>query len=1075
MALARGMFNKFYEGEEMKSSKIRLLAVLMVIAMMASFTLVPTVAAAETGSTAGNQTGVTSDAEASSQYTAYLNSIAGKSNAKSEIVINAVEYKEAKDVTYTPEGSNEVKTVLSQKLYDVLVDPITGERVSTNCLVWSDNNKFQQQGSVVYEFTVPEDGIYNLSFTYLPLEKTGGTVDTADDKSSTTALEIGVLVDGQTLYAGLDGLKLVRKFINSGATVDDPLGGVRVDTVGNQLTPDQVQYEEFVTGFAVDPIGVVADPYAIYLSAGTHTIELESIYEPFALANITLEVPDTTPTYDEYIATNNAAGAANYTGAAIELEGEKAWLKSTNSLVSKADNGSCNVTPSSHVKTILNYIGSTNWQTPGESIVWVVDVKESGYYKFGVNYKQSAIIDGMTYRSLKIDGEIPFEECKSIAFDYCTSWTFYEFGTGGKNNQPYLFYLPAGKHTLELTVTLGNTSEFYTRLNEIVEVIGDTYIDIVMITSDSPDPNRDYDLFRLIPNFQETLNGIYTDLDVLANDMSVLSGDRSNKYISALRNMSRVVKNMYDNKYSAQNYVKDFYSNYTTVCSWLYEMKTMPLSVDQFQFAAPTTTGFTDNSANFWEVLLFEIKRFAVSFTKAFSTIGGTVGQNGQETVRIWVNWGRDQTQVLSNLIQDSFTAQTGIGVQLEIVDASLIKGILSGNFPDLQLHLSRTDPVNLGMRGALYDLTNFSNTKDPKYKLVDDPGSTEKDKYLLDYEVVLKRFQESADVPYWYTDSAKGTKELFALPDTQGFFIMFYRTDIFDDLELEYPDKANNGLGWTWTDFLDATTILQRNNMKSYIPYTKIASTTTVNAGMGSLNLFGTMITQNSVQLYNDERNSTNLTTTEAINAFAQWTDLYTKYGIEKQADFYNRFRVGTMPLGIASYTQYTQLTQAAPEIQGRWSIAAIPGVATAYDAEGNVTAINRSIAGSGTGCGIVKASQKKDLAWQFLCWWTSADTQLRYNNNVESILGTVARTATANVEAFSAYSWNANDLEILQYQWEQVEELPELPGGYYVSRAIDQAYWQVLNGKENEKDALLRWGEVADNEIKRKIAEYQ
>ena len=81
--------------------------------------------------------------------------------------------------------------------------------------------------------------------------------------------------------------------------------------------------------------------------------------------------------------------------------------------------------------------------------------------------------------------------------------------------------------------------------------------------------------------------------------MSALSGDRSNKYISALKNMARVAKNMYDNPYTAQNYLSDFYSNYTTVCSWLYEMKTMPLSVDQFQFAAPTGDGFGDNHAHF--------------------------------------------------------------------------------------------------------------------------------------------------------------------------------------------------------------------------------------------------------------------------------------------------------------------------------------------------------------------------------------------------------------------------------------------------------------------------------------------
>lgn len=1043
----------------MNSAKIRLLATITAVALLVSFCLVPSAFAAEatTDANAGETSSVQTSTSVSDEYTKYLASIADKSDAKEDIVIGATDYKETVGTDFeviAEDGTVYKKDSVSEKLFDVLTDKVSGQKVSQNCLNWADNNKFQQQGKVVYEVNVPADGIYNLAFTYFPLTKTGATDDNTDDKESTANVEIAVLIDGETLYAGLDGLKLPRNFVNSGATFENPTGDVRTDSLGNQLTPEQVQYADFVTYNAVDPVGVVADPYKIFLTAGTHTITIESVYEPFALASITLKAPQKEKTYDEYSAEH--ADAANYSGTALEIEGESAWIKSTNSLVSKADNSSSDITPHDPIKTTLNFIGHTNWGTPGDTITWVVDVEEAGLYKFGINYKQSSIIDGLTYRSLKLDGTVPFEECKSLAFDYCTSWKFYEFGKS--ENEPYLFYLTEGKHILELTVTLGETADFYTRLSDIVDTIGDTYIDIVMITSDSPDPNRDYDLFKQIPDFQETLSSMHEDLITLSNDMKALSGDRSNKYISALQNMARVLKSMYDNQYTAQTYVTDYYSNYTTVCSWLYEMKTMPLSVDQIQFASPDE-GFNDNSASFFGRLSFGIKRFFLSFTDAFSSIGGTAAASDKGTIRIWVNWGRDQAQVLSNLIQDSFTYETGIGVQLEIVDATLIKGILSGNFPDLQLHLSRTDPINFGMRGALYDLTNFSAEKDSKYLTVDDGSS-----YLLDYKTVLERFQPSAATPYWYDNNTK----LFAIPDTQGFFIMFYRTDIFESLGLEDPNTANGGLGWTWDDFLDAATILQRSNMQAYIPYTKIASTTTVNAGMGSLHLFATMITQNNVQLYNDDQTATNLTSSDAIGAFTKWTDLYTKYGIEKQADFYNRFRVGTMPLGISAYTLYTQLNQAAPEIQGRWTIAPIPG----YMQEDGT--INRSIAGSGTGCGVVAPSKNKDAAWEFLCWWTSAETQLRYNNNVESILGTVSRTATANISAFNSYSWNVDDLEVLNYQWNQVQELPELPGGYYVSRAIDQAYWEVLNGESNEKDAMLKWGKVANSEIDRKINEY-
>lgn len=61
--------------------------------------------------------------------------------------------------------------------------------------------------------------------------------------------------------------------------------------------------------------------------------------------------------------------------------------------------------------------------------------------------------------------------------------------------------------------------------------------------------------------------------------------------------------------------------------------------------------------------------------------------------------------------------------MQLEIVNATLVKGILSGNSPDCALQMARAEPVNLGMRHALYDLTQFD-----------------------DFNSVLERFQPGAE-----------------------------------------------------------------------------------------------------------------------------------------------------------------------------------------------------------------------------------------------------------------------------------------------------------------------------------------
>ena len=92
--------------------------------------------------------------------------------------------------------------------------------------------------------------------------------------------------------------------------------------------------------------------------------------------------------------------------------------------------------------------------------------------------------------------------------------------------------------------------------------------------------------------------------------------------------------------------------------------------------------------------------------------------------------------------------------MNISVVNASLIQGILAGDGPDCLLHMARTEPVNFAMRGALQDLSQFE-----------------------DLEKVLKRFNKGAAVPYTYNG------KVYALPDTQSFYMMFIRTDIFKSL----------------------------------------------------------------------------------------------------------------------------------------------------------------------------------------------------------------------------------------------------------------------------------------------------
>lgn len=864
---------------------------------------------------------------------------------------------------------------------------------SKDVIYWENGN-----GSVTWNFTNTENGEYNFYIKFRPLKNEAN-------------IKLEFLIDGENAIGEKSAIELTSDW------VDD--GEIKIDLSGNEIAPSQVLKEGYFYRLLTDNTGVIIEPYSFNLSAGSHTVTFNGQGYSVAIAEAGFVSPENTFSYEEV--SKDYKLKENPKAETIVIQAENASIKTDNTLIAHASNNNSEMTPVDSSVTKINYIGGSTWSEPGQKITWDFTVKESGYYKFGARYKQNELVNGESWRWLRIDGKTPFEEAKSLRFAYGTNWQAYEFAD---NDEDYYIWLEAGNHTLSLENTLGDFSSAYAKLDEATTVIGNLYLQIVMITGETPDTNRDYELFNQIPDFNETLISAKAQLEELVDEINKISGKRGSQFTAAIDNMTLVIDKMIASPYIAHIYVKDFYTNYTTLSSWLDELKSMPLSLDEMRFE-PYGGEFQWNTKNIFEKIIFSVKRFIRSFADDYNNSDMTETKG---SLKIWVNWGRDQAMALDTLIRESFTAETGIKVELQIVNNSLINGLLAGDFPDLQLNMTRTDPVNLGIRGALTDLTEFS-----------------------DYEDVLKRFQTDADTPYWYDG------HLYALPDQQTFYCMFYRTDVFEQLGLEVPTN--------WDEFLNCATKIQRYNMSVYVPYTQITTTTTVNSGIGSLHLYPTLMLQSGQKLYNADGTATDIVNYKAINVFDNWLDMYTDYGYLKEADFYNRFRNGSMPLGIAPYTTYMTIYSAAPEIQGRWSIANVPGTVGG----------NNYVAGGGTGCGIVKESKNQQEAWEFLKWWTSKDTQVEYSRNVESILGVLGRISTSNVEAFKELNWDPGDLKKLLAQWECVREIREVPASYYVTRAVDQAFWSVINDGSNPQDAIKKWAKIADNEILRKLKEFE
>ena len=954
--------------------------------------------------------------------------------------------------TEAPEGENaegEDVAVAAEATEEPADEPVD-ETVDEVPVIMSEEGDaliFNAMGAqVTWNVTVPQTGWYKVSFTYAGVEREGSSSD----------MELGLMVNGVYPYYEAQRFVLPRTWVDAGP--------IR-ESGGNQFAPEQEESFEYNTVALRDVNGFVTDDLCIYLEAGEQTLTITSFGEPIKLKTIHLDIPTTLKSYKDQVAEWEKAGVKKYDGKELVVEAETAKSKTDRTVIGLSDNSNPAVQPADAFHQKVNYIGGANWSMPDEEIVWVIkDVPEAGLYKVGFHYRQNYLVNASAFRSMKINGEHQYAEMANIGFEYKNSWNFME---SFANGDPILVYLEKGDNEVSLAVTLGDMSDFSAQMEQLSEDLAKMYRDIVAIISETPDKNTDYDLFQRVPDLEERMKELRSRIaDMIASRRE--GGKDLDDNAAMLQKMDVVLERMLIKQYEAQNYKSNFYDCYASLTAQLQDMKNMALDLDVIVFASPEAEEFERDAASFWEKLWFACKRFVASFMLDYNTSSGN-GEEGSTDLTIWVNWSRDQTLVLNSLINSRFAEQyPDINVTVRMTNASLLQGIMSGNGPDCCLSDSRTSPVNLAMRGALVNLQDMEGYdelfygKDEAYDIYN-PDNT-------------KCFAYGADEPYKYGDGVYG------LPSTQQFYMMFYRTDIFEQYGLEVPK--------TWDEFLTVAGILMLNNMQVGLPYVALTDISQTNGGVASLNIFPTLLMQQTdengkqLSVYNDTKTGTSFNDPDTMRVFEEWTDFYTKYNLPKEYSFFNRFRVGMVPLAIQTYGQYSALSAAAPEIKGKWAMAEIPGYPV-LDENGNYTydengelIINNSQAGFGSACMILKLAEERgsaDAAWKLLKWWMSTDTQYRYALDIESILGVAGRYTSANVNATLRLDWGKGAEDIIAGQWHKVQELAEIPGGYYVSRAIDQAFWNVLSMNENPKDMMRKWGEIADVEITTKIEQYK
>ena len=951
-----------------------------------------------------------------------------------EIVINGLDYLADATLTTAEVGKN---------TYDGIEALDTGD-----------------SGIVSWKVNIPADGMYAIGIDYWPIA------------AKSTSIQRIFRIDGKVPFSEAYYITLPKVWstVYDAADEHDYDGHTRynrTDIDGNEIRGLMEQTPEWSYYSLKDIDGFYKDNFEFFFTAGEHTISLEGVAQPLAIKEITLYPYVAPMAYADYINQymNEQKGMS-----VVKIEAEYTTHTSTNTVYPIEEASSSVASPSNTQATVLNTIGGDKWQTSGQRLHYTFTVDHSGMYQIIPRYIQN-ITDGMySSRTLYLYSDstvaegakgyyngIPFDEARELRFNYSTDWLAdpLRFGTKSEeaeNGIDYTnceFYFEAGvEYTMILEVSLGTMSEIVRRVDAALTAINNDYLNIMRLTGADPDQYRDYYFQSVMPDTIIDLYRQSTVLKAVAEELIALAGVKSSNvatlektYIS-LEDMSR------DEDEVARNLerLKSYIGNLGT---WVNDAKNQPLQLDYIMIQS-SEAEVPRAADNFFQAFWHEMQRFFQSFIRNYDRMGSTVDASEVAGAsEVWLAYGRDQTQVIRNLINNEFTPNTGITVDLKLVaGGTLLPSILSGQGPDVYIGLGDDNVINYAIRGATLPIENMEGFADfALYYMVDEEFNPILDENGDPIRNPNAQFNDAAMLVLGIPD-ADNKMHYYGLPETQTFPMMFIRTDILSSLGIDKLD--------TWDDLMAAATTLAENNMT-----------------IGLNNDYKIFLYQMGGTLFADGGMRINLDSNLALDSFETMCNMFTQYSFPYKYDFVNRFRTGEMPIGIAGYNgTYNHLIVFATELRGLWEFVPMPGYYLT-DENGNEYLNNTSVSGVSS-IVMINGCENQDAAWQFMKWHSGTECQVEYSNEMVAILGDSAKHATANITALETMPWTNKEYTNLMAQFNNLASIPNYPGAYIIGRYTKFAFLSAYNDNADPVQELLSYITTINKEINRKRSEF-
>lgn len=791
------------------------------------------------------------------------------------------------------------------------------------------------------------------------------------------------------------------------------------DRYGNDALISQVRDVYWTNAPARDVNFSQPYPLRIRLSAGEHRFNFTLTRGETYLGSIYLVAFSPYPDYAQYLASQSATDSSDFS---LTLEAEQPSYKN-NTSVRPTSNRNLTVTPYDTYCLLLNVLGGESWKNSGSAAYYAFTVPQDGLYAITLRAMQNTRSNFTVFRRITVNGEVPFEEFNAIPFAYSADWA--DVHLGGET--PYRVFLHQGVNTLGIEATNAPYLPAIETIQEALLDINTLALEIRRLTGNQRDVFKEWVVSDYIPDIQERLYGIAQHL--IDDKNTLLSVDQSSTspetltYQMAIDNLLFLAADPNQIPVYMGRFSEGTGSAAQQLGSLLPLLQDQPLALDKIIIHSPDIVP-TAPAIPFTTALGEDVKRFVYSFQPdPYQSIGA-----GEDELEVWVNRPRQYVNLLQVMADSSFTPQTGIRVKFSIMpdESKLILANAAGIQPDVALGVSTDRPYELAIRNALYDLRTFP-----------------------DFDSYIRIYTPGALLGYIINDS------VYAIPETQDCWLLFYRQDILDALGLPVPE--------TWDEVIEILPELQRYGLNFNTPLSS-------GAGQKNYILTAPYLFNYGAELYADDGFATGLQSEEAVAAVKFMADSFTIYGMPlTTASFYQDFRYGTLPIGVSNIVDtYVKLMTIAPEIGGRWTIALFPATVLPDGTH------NRYATGSAQTSIMFQNTDKPQEGWEFLKWWMSTETQAEFAEQLVLNYGAEYLWFSANLEALSYMDLPEEHKAVIREQWEWLQEPVRLPGSYMQERELSNVWNRIVFNGVNPRVAIDRSVIIINREIARKMEEF-